>query len=141
MWVCEQITFRGHRDVRATHKTTFEITKSRYLTRRGDCIIGVGADKACADLNQRVKEALRRKSLVRITLSVSGLSFRMSAEGSPDLMLTHKEDIVVRRSGYICPRTLAIRADAAAADIPRDIIEILKSQESRGYLLLEVEVL
>lgn len=140
MRVSERILFRGHSNISATHKTTFEITKSTQLTHRGDCIIGVGADKACADLDQRFKDALRRASSVKLTLNVEGLIFSTSAKGSPDLILTHEEDVVVRRSGYICPRTLAIKADAAAADIPREIIKVLKSERSQGVLLLEVEV-
>ncbi len=140
MRIYERITFSGHKNINATHKTTFEITKSLHLTHRGDCIIGVGADKACIDLDQRFKDALRRASLVNLTLTVSGLVFRFSAKGSPNLTLTHEEDVVVRRSGYVCPRTLAIRADAAAADIPREIIRVLKSEGSKGLLVLEVEV-
>ena len=33
----------GHKNVRGTHKTTFEITKDKDLTERGTCIIGVNA--------------------------------------------------------------------------------------------------
>jgi hypothetical protein len=137
--VFEYITFSGHKDIRAIHKTTFEITKSRKISVRGDCIVGVGADKACSDLDKRVIDALKKKSVVHLTLLVGDLSFRVRAEGSPFLMLTDDEDIVVRRSSHICPRTLAVRADAAACDIPRAMVDMLKGERCRGYLLLEVE--
>jgi len=137
--MCERITFSGHRNISATHKTTFEITKSKNLTKRGDCIIGVAADKACADLDQRVKDALQKGEVVHLTICVGDLSFRVRAEGSPQLTLTDEEDIVVRRSSYICPRTLAVRADAAACDIPRSMVNLLRSEGCRGYLLIEVE--
>jgi hypothetical protein len=139
MKVCEHITFSGHRNISATHKTTFEITKSKSLTKRGDCIIGVAADKACADLDQRIKDALRKGGVVHLTICVGDLSFKVRAEGSPQLMLTDEEDIVVRRSSYICPRTLAVKANAAACDIPRPIVDLLRSEGCRGYLLIEVE--
>jgi len=137
--VSELITFSGHMNISATHKTTFEITKSKSLTKRGDCIIGVAADKACADLDWRIKEALRKGGVVHLTIRVGDLSFRVRAEGSPQLTLTDEEDIVVRRSNYICPRTLAVKATAAACDIPRDIVNRLKSEGCRGYLVIEVE--
>jgi hypothetical protein len=137
--VCERVTFSGHRNITATHKTTFEITKSKSLTKRGDCIIGVAADKACADLDQRIKDALRKGGVVHLTICVGDLSFKVRAEGSPQLTLTDEEDIVVRRSSYTCPRTLAVRADAAACDIPRSMVNLLRSEGCRGYLLIEVE--
>lgn len=137
--MCERVTFSGHRNITATHKTTFEITKSKSLTKRGDCIIGVAADKACADLDQRVKDALRKGGVVYLTICVGDLSFKVRAEGSPQLTLTDEEDIVVRRSSYTCPRTLAVRADAAACDIPRSLVNLLRSEGCRGYLLIEVE--
>jgi len=137
--VCERVTFSGHRNITATHKTTFEITKSKSLTKRGDCIIGVAADKACADLDQRVKDALRKGGVVYLTICIGDLSFKVRAEGSPQLTLTDEEDIVVRRSSYTCPRTLAVRADAAACDIPRSLVNLLRSEGCRGYLLIEVE--
>ena len=137
--MCERVTFSGHRNITATHKTTFEITKSKSLTKRGDCIIGVAADKACADLDQRVKDALRKGGVVYLTICIGDLSFKVRAEGSPQLTLTDEEDIVVRRSSYTCPRTLAVRADAAACDIPRSLVNLLRSEGCRGYLLIEVE--
>ena len=137
--MCERVTFSGHRNITATHKTTFEITKSKSLTKRGDCIIGVAADKACADLDQRIKDALRKGGVVCLTICVGDLSFKVRAEGSPQLTLTDEEDIVVRRSSYTCPRTLAVRADAAACDIPRSMVNLLRSEGCRGHLLIEVE--
>jgi len=138
--VVECVTFSGHKNISATHKTTFEITKSKSLSKRGDCIIGVAADKACADLDLRIKDALRRGEVVQLTIRVGDLSFKVRAEGSPQLTLTDEEDIVVRRSTYICPRTLAVKADVAACDIPRDIVNLLRSERCRGYLLIEVRI-
>ena len=35
----ETLEAYGHRNIRATHRSTFELTKDDYLTHRGDCII------------------------------------------------------------------------------------------------------
>ena len=40
----EIVIARGHPNIRATHKTTLEVTKEKELSPRGDCIIGICAD-------------------------------------------------------------------------------------------------
>ncbi len=35
-------------------------TKDKHLSKNGDCIVAVAADKAVADLNQEFKEKLKR---------------------------------------------------------------------------------
>ncbi|MGB9674949.1 MAG: DUF371 domain-containing protein, partial [Nanopusillaceae archaeon] len=37
------INVKGHKLVKATHKSTLEITKDNFLTERGDCIIGINS--------------------------------------------------------------------------------------------------
>ncbi len=54
----EEVTASGHENIEATHPTTLEITKERGLSRRGDCIIAVGADKSLADFSEEFKERL-----------------------------------------------------------------------------------
>ncbi|MEM3095074.1 MAG: DUF371 domain-containing protein, partial [Nitrososphaera sp.] len=48
--VQDEVIFYGHPNVQSLHGKTVEITKDEHLTLRGDCIIGVRASKACADL-------------------------------------------------------------------------------------------
>jgi len=55
----EVIHCRGHENVKATHRSTLEITTEDFLTPRGDCIICVSADKSLRDLSDDFKEALR----------------------------------------------------------------------------------
>lgn len=133
------ITFRGHPMVRSTHPTTIEVTTEESLTENGDCIIGVGASKGCAQLDARVKEALRRDgSRVRIMLVVGSLSFGVTAWGDPRLELSHPHDMVIRKSGFISDRTLAVRADSAARSIPREMVHRLKDPTALGRLEIGV---
>ncbi|MEM2915696.1 MAG: DUF371 domain-containing protein, partial [Candidatus Bathyarchaeia archaeon] len=55
----EIIIAYGHGLVQSTHRTTFEITKDKTLTKRGACIIAVKSNKAARDLSQDFKEAAR----------------------------------------------------------------------------------
>lgn len=137
-WV-ESIGFRGHPMVRSLHRTTIEVTTEGSLTESGDCIVGVAADKGCAALSAELKAALRaRDAKVTITLEVAGESFTFGARGDDGLELSHPHDVVIRRSGFLSDRTLAVRATAAAADVPRTMVRRLKDPMTDGVLRIEV---
>ncbi|MBE0512250.1 DUF371 domain-containing protein, partial [Candidatus Bathyarchaeota archaeon] len=108
----------GHENIQATHETTFEVTKETTLTKRGDCIIAVEATKGAADLPLEFKEAARKKGAqITITIEAGELREIVRTKGSPRLLFTHPTDLVVRKTDYVCGRTLAIRADKAASDL------------------------
>ena len=131
----------GHENMQATHKTTLEFTKDSHLTKKGDCIVTVAADKALADLNTEFKEILRKPNTkVTITIEADGVIEQVNAKGSPQLSLTHPTDMVVRKSGYVCSRTLAVHADKAACDLSRALVEKLKNPEQKVKITLAVRV-
>jgi uncharacterized protein len=137
--VTEEIPFAGHAMVRATHSTTIEITTERHLTPRGDCIIGVGASKGVAQLSASLKKALRSDGArVCFTIVAPGGEYTFHARGSKDLSFQSATDLVIRTSEFICGRTLAIKAESSAREIPRGLIGTLRSPESPGLLRIEV---
>ena len=132
--------FYGHPNVTALHRITIEITKAKDLTQRGDCIIGVNASKACYDLDDALKHHLRSEnSVVRMSIMVDGINCDLVAQGSPSLILTHRHDIVIRRSSFVCPRTLAVKCDKASNSLPKDMVRMLKDPDRKGVLLIRVE--
>lgn len=131
--------FYGHEHIRATHPTTFEITKENYVTPRGDCIIGINSSKACYDLLPEIKSKLKADGVkVSLTIKVGEETFKVLARGSSNLLLIDKKSMVVRKSDYICPRTLAIKSTASAKDIPRSLIKLLQKKESKGLMIIEI---
>ncbi len=132
----EVIHCRGHENVKATHKSTLEFTKEDYLTPRGDCILCIGADKGINDLSGDFKAALKAGKRVLIRIRVGSLSDEVIAEGSPGLILNHETSMVIRKSTYIDARTLAIKANKAARDIDRKLVELLKSPEAEAVVEL-----
>ena len=120
------IKAKGHKNVSATHRTTLEITKEDYLTTTGHCIIGIEADKSMADFSEEFREKLRNAKKIVVEIEVEGLKEVIVGEGHRDLILNHPTDIVIRKSSYICPRTLMINADKSAKDINREIVKKLK---------------
>jgi hypothetical protein len=129
----------GHENIEATHLTTLEITKEVHLSRRGDCIIAVAADKSLPDLSEEFKESLRKPSAkLTLTIEANGITAQINAYGSPKLILTHPSDMVVRKSSYIDDRTLAINADKAAADLPRKLVEKLRNPKQKARIILKI---
>ncbi|MEM3700530.1 MAG: DUF371 domain-containing protein [Candidatus Bathyarchaeia archaeon] len=141
MEIKEVVFAYGHKNIQATHPTTLEITKEKRLSKKGDCIIAVLADKALADLSAEFKDFLRREN-ARISLLIEAgeAADVVNAFGNPKLILTHPTDMVVRKSGYICNRTLAIQADKAAINLSRKLVEKLKNSKQKVKITLTVKV-
>ncbi|MDI6905433.1 MAG: DUF371 domain-containing protein [Candidatus Bathyarchaeia archaeon] len=141
MKITEVILAYGHENIQATHESTFEITKEAQISKRGNCIIAVSADKAVADLRPEFKENLRKENAKTTMLIEAGEVVEIvNALGNPRLILTHPTDMVVRKSNYVCSRTLAIRADKAACDLSRKLVEKLKNPKQKVKIILTIKV-
>ena len=135
----DEVFANGHENIEATHLTTLEITKEANLSRRGDCIIAVAADKSLADLSEEFKESLRKPGAkLTLTIEANGITAQINAYGSPKLILAHSSEMVVRKSSYIDDRTLAVNADKAAADLPRKLVEELRNSKQKVRIILRV---
>jgi hypothetical protein len=133
----EAIVGYGHKNIQATHKTTLEFTKDKHLSKKGDCIVAVAADKALTDLSAEFKENLRKPhAKLTILIEVDGIIEQVNAYGSPRLILTHPTDIVIRKSDYVCSRTLAVHADKAAQDLSKALVEKLKNPQQKVKITL-----
>jgi hypothetical protein len=136
----EEIEFFGHPNIKSTHRSTLEITKEETVSFRGDCIIGVKANKSCAEFNKRIKKLIANdRAKVKITIYILDKVFEINAEGSSLLTMSDDKEIVVRKSNYISPRTLAINSDKVAVDIPREIVRILQKSKTKGKMLISVK--
>jgi len=135
----ESIVAYGHENIQALHSSTLMFTKERHLSKTGDCIVAVAADKAVADLSREFKEKLKKSNAkLVILLEADGLTQKINASGSPKLVLTNQTDTVVRKGDYISDRTLAIHADKSSNDLPREFIEKLKNPEQKIKITLIV---
>ena len=141
MQITEVIFAHGHRNIQATHKSTLEITKENQLSKKGDCIIAVSADKDITDLNPKFKGSLRNENAkMTMLIEAGGIVEVVNAFGSRRLILTHPTDIVVRKSSHVCSRTLAIKADKAACDLSRKLVESLRDPKQKVKITLTVEI-
>jgi hypothetical protein len=141
METTEVIFAYGHKNIRATHESTLEITEEAEVSERGDCVIAVSANKSMTDLSSEFKENLRKENAKMTMLIEAGdVAEVVNALGSPRLILTHPTDIVVRKSNYICNRTLAIQADKAACDLSRNLLKRLENPKQKVTVKLTVRV-
>jgi hypothetical protein len=131
----EILVFTGHPLISSRHQRTFEVTKSSELTARGDCIVGVNASKAGVDFDPIFRRMLAdENTIVTITIKVGVDEVIINAMGHPDLTLSDPEELVIRKSSFISPRTLAVQADKSAADIPRRIVSNLRERGATGSM-------
>jgi uncharacterized protein len=134
-----EIPFSGHENIRSLHKKTIEITKESSLTTSGDCIIGVKAKYGCKGIPIRIKKKIRDpNSVIVFTIIVDDFKFQVKGKGNKNLICSDPNDIVLRKSDYVCPRTLAINCDKASDSIPRKIIHLLQNPKTQGYFSIEV---
>ncbi len=102
----------GHPNIKATHKTTLEITKDCFVTETGDCIIGINSDFSFP------KDFFLDSEELVIEFDVDGIKESVSARINPDF--SSEREIVVRKSTFISERTLAVQAGRACADLSEE---------------------
>lgn len=138
--VQDEVRFYGHPNVRCLHPKSIEITKESYLTPRGDCIIGINANKGCADLNESIRRGLKSSSAtVKIEVIIGNESFIVKGRGDDRLTMLNPHDIVIRRTNFVCPRTLCISCDKASSDLPRELVRSLQHREQNGIFQITLE--
>lgn len=129
----EELLARGNPNIEAKHEKTMAITCNEKVSRRGDCFIGVEASKNLADFSADFKKlALNEKAIISMNIGIEGLDEGIIVEGRghSSLSYSHPEDIVVRKSGFVCPKTVMVYADKAVGDLPRSFVKLLQKPET-----------
>lgn len=139
--IIENIEAHGHHNILATNSATFEITKENWLTRKGDCILAVGATKGALDLSHTFKNtASQRNALITFYIEVGGETASTIGLGDFQLTFTHPTDLVGRRSNYTCNRTIMINSEKSASDFPRKLVDKLKDDTIPVKIKLIAEI-
>jgi len=138
--IVELIAARGHPLITAKHRTTLMFTKDREVGFKGDCIVGVLADKGAAGLHEELRSAIKSGAAVNITIKAGGEMEEVRAFGHPLLTLADPKDLVIRKSKFTCDRTLAVGADKAAMDLSRAFVAKLRDPSTKVKVTIEVGV-
>ncbi|WP_247008081.1 DUF371 domain-containing protein [Halorientalis litorea] len=122
----EVVHASGHENVAAEHASTFEVTTDDYLTPAGDCILGIDADRAPADFDPAfVRACQSADATITVTLDADGHTATVTGRGDPALTFESDRSAVGRTSDYVDDRTVLVDADAAAADLNRELAAAL----------------
>lgn len=125
-----KIQTKGHKNVTSYHKSTFEITKDAEIGPTADCIVGVDMDKCMLNFPKEFKDKIASPNTkITVILETENGYDEITGWGNENLTLTHPTDIVIRKSDYVCDRTLMINADKAARDLDSNLIEDLKNEK------------
>jgi len=134
-----EIIAKGHKNILSKHKSTFEITKDKELSPKGDCIIGVDIDKSLNDFPLKLKEKIANsETKIKVSLKTLNGYDEIIGFGNEKLTLNHPTDIVIRKSSFTCSRTLMIKSDKAAIDLDENLIEDLKNNKE---LTLNIQII
>lgn len=133
----ERITAYGHQCITSKHDTTLEFTKDKNMGWEAHCIVGVKADKSCHDLSDNLKNALKDGKRLTIKLKSGNASDTIIAYGHPHLTLKDRKDIVIRKSGFVDDRTLAVHATKSSNTLDRELIRNLKNPRQKLEVLIE----
>ena len=113
----------GHKNIRAAHRTTLELTREGNVTPAGDCIVGV---RATFEL-QRLKPFLSKEK-IKITLCADGMKEEIVA--APNPTFTSIKEMVIRTTGFQSERTFAVYATKSAAGLRKDFKPLLCRPET-----------
>ncbi len=134
----EKIYAWGHKNILCTHKTTIEITKETDLTKRGDCVLAVGASKACLDLTPELKNKIKNEKKFKVKLELDDIQDYFYGFGNKELKLLDKSDMVFRKSSFICDRTVLINCSKSSKELSRELVNKLKNPKKKLSLMFEV---
>lgn len=126
-----QFVAYGHQNIEGSHKTTLELTQHTSVTPKGDCIIGTRANfdpEALSALAQVSKK-------LKITLKVKDYTEEIIGEANKEFV--PGPEVVIRKTDFISLRTLVIKADRAAVDLPRHFIQALKDPKEALTVTIE----
>ena len=117
----------GHENILSTHRNTLEFTKDDFLTKTGDCIIGINADFDYNALVNFVKDYNGR--IIDAKIYVGSFTDNFSFQLNQDF--SDEREIVIRKSEFKSERTLGNCATKAAIDINRELVSRLKDKKSK----------
>lgn len=124
-----RFVFRAWGDDRITskHKTTLEITKEGVKTGYGDCIVATRSEVGLSDLPDELKKQARvRDVAMAVIFEAGGSSQLVRGRGDPALTFESSHEMVIRKSSYVCGRTLMVRANKSAAELNGHFIELIR---------------
>ena len=122
---------KGHKNTLSKHKTTLEFTRDEDLTLKGDCILGVNANKNFSEIKNSISSLKDgNKIIVNIISLGKNSKYQDILSGHYNGTFESNKEMVIRKSDFKDKRTLMINSNKAAIDVDRKIVKILQKNVS-----------
>ena len=130
----------GHQNVSSTHRTTIEFTTESDLSTKGDCILAVKSTCSLRNLPDNLKEKMKIDGqTITVILDVGQIQEKIIGYGNSKLSFTDENALIIRKSSFVCSRTLMINSHKAACDISRDIVNSLTNPSNVLTITIQVD--
>lgn len=134
--ITQEITAHGNPKILAMDNSMIKLTKGNDVD---DATIGVGANKAVANLSEDFKRAIKGNKNCEVKIRVDDEEVVFFAYGSPALKLSDHNHISISKTDQIDGSTILIVSDKAASDLDRDFVEKLKNPNAKIRVVLEAK--
>ena len=129
---------KGHKNILSKHKTTLEFTQDENLTLKGDCILGVNANKDFSEIKNSISGLKDgNKIIVNIVSSKKDLKHQDILSGHYNDLFESNKEMVMRKSDFKDKRTLMINSSKAAIDVDRKIVRNLQKSISDATISIK----
>lgn len=130
----------GDPRVTALHPTTIEVTKDAIRSSVADCIVATRSSIGISELPEDIKIIARDEDAeITLTIEAGGFSEKITGRGHPMLAFSNRTDMVVRKSRFVCDRTLMVAADKASKDMDRRLVAKLKDPNAVAKIRIDVK--
>ena len=85
-----------------------------------------------------MKKEIKNQSKIKITIKVENLQDFFYGYGYKELKLLDKNDVVFRKSNYMCERTVLINCTKSSLDLNRVLIEKLRVPGKKITITFEI---
>lgn len=126
----------GHPLVSARDPQKIIITKGSKVF--DDSVIAIRSELAAADLSDDFKAALKERKKVSLRIHTAGTQEKIEAFGAFDMKLTDPEKITLTRTDFSDSSTVGVRANKSAADLLRNLVSLLQTEDQEITLTLRV---
>ena len=126
MKILDEIQAFGHSNVLASHRTTLELTTEKFLTKRGNCILGINSTKSVSNFSLPLKKAIQAGKKIKVEIQAGPYRDFFIGIGNSKLTLTNGVSMVFRISDYISDRTALIKCSKGSILLNRNLISYLQ---------------
>lgn len=116
-----EFSITGHPNILSTHRNTFEFTKEDYLTKSGDCIVGINSSFSIMDIKNEFGDQDKD-----ILILIECENKKEEIKAIYNHTFNDEHEMVIRITDFKDGRTFATRADKSSKMLDRKLIELLQ---------------